>query len=400
MERVDSPNFDSGDWLRPDEVRLWSGRPEVAPLITRSDIPLTLMGLFYCAFATFWMTHVGPMFIFGIPVAGLGLYMLVGRYFYKSWLFHNAQYAVTSQRFVEWHADKPCIELSRDAKYTVRHDPAHDRTSIDFVVGNTLAVTQSSMFRLSGAGSFPPSWKGGGLTFQNLLSVEAENAIVAIESRSTSTDNPVTPVTRQDMEALAKVPDSWFTTSRGSHERRVIWWIRTRLFRRSYSVATSLAVDEALAVLQANVRSESVFAMFAVSTGTIVGKVSGDVIKIRASRGGTQNSWRWQFRGRISPTDAGSELVGTVGPDSFTPVFSAVWTAPLLILLAVIIGVFISRLFGGQYSTLFHGAGLVLIPIVFLSGFVAITEFSSRAAAREWAAVDELIREMLQPWQH
>jgi hypothetical protein len=47
-------------------------------------------------------------------------------------------------------------------------------------------------------------------------------------------------------------------------------------------------------------------------------------------------------------------------------------------------------------TNLFHGAPFILIPIGFLSFFVALTEFASRQAAREWWAVDQTIRGWLQ----
>ena len=60
--------------------------------------------LFFFGFAVFWLTSVarqgapGFFYLWGVPFVAIGLYMLVGRFFFDAWLRRDLRYAVTDRR--------------------------------------------------------------------------------------------------------------------------------------------------------------------------------------------------------------------------------------------------------------------------------------------------------------
>jgi hypothetical protein len=90
--------------LANGEQLLWTGRPNPWKIFTREDffiIPFTLVwgGFVVALNAAIWTVN-GPLVgkIAGFPFLVAGLYMMVGRFFYKVWRKRRLYYAVTDQR--------------------------------------------------------------------------------------------------------------------------------------------------------------------------------------------------------------------------------------------------------------------------------------------------------------
>lgn len=90
--------------LGSDEELVWSGRPKRGVYLVGRDAIVIPFSILWCAFAIFWETIVlvenAPLLfkLWGIPFVCVGLYMVVGRLFYRRWLRGRTFYGVTNRR--------------------------------------------------------------------------------------------------------------------------------------------------------------------------------------------------------------------------------------------------------------------------------------------------------------
>lgn len=92
--------------LQPGEVLLWEGAPEPGIHFQRSDIFAIPFSLLWCGFALFWEASViaagaPPLFwLWGIPFVLMGLYITVGRFFFRARKLAQTRYAATDRRVI------------------------------------------------------------------------------------------------------------------------------------------------------------------------------------------------------------------------------------------------------------------------------------------------------------
>lgn len=89
--------------LGPGEWIEWAGAPDPTRHFNGGDIFLIPFSIFWCAFALFWegavISEGNPAFmLWGLPFVAVGLYITVGRFFYKARRRRRTAYAVTNRR--------------------------------------------------------------------------------------------------------------------------------------------------------------------------------------------------------------------------------------------------------------------------------------------------------------
>jgi hypothetical protein len=92
-------------WLRSDEHVYWRGQPNPRKLFGQGDLFLVPFTLLWGGFAIFWeveATKSGFYFgsIFGLAFVCIGVYLILGRFFYKRWNRKRTRYCITDQRIL------------------------------------------------------------------------------------------------------------------------------------------------------------------------------------------------------------------------------------------------------------------------------------------------------------
>jgi hypothetical protein len=92
--------------LNKQERLLWSGRPRQGLRLRPDDIYMIPFSLMWGGFAFFWefgvTTKKAPIFfeLWGIPFVLVGIYMIIGRFFWDSYKRKSTYYGLTNQRAI------------------------------------------------------------------------------------------------------------------------------------------------------------------------------------------------------------------------------------------------------------------------------------------------------------
>ena len=101
MTTTESISFDLG----AGERLVWSGAPRQGIVWRTSDVALVPFSLMWGGFAIFWETMAlrgAPFFfaLWGLPFVAIGLYLMIGRFFYDAWRRQHTYYGLTNQRAI------------------------------------------------------------------------------------------------------------------------------------------------------------------------------------------------------------------------------------------------------------------------------------------------------------
>lgn len=92
--------------LAPGEYILHRCKPGKGRLFSAQDIILIPFSIFWCGFAFFWVISAfsmgAPFFfcLFGIPFILIGLYMVIGRFFWTAYIRKRTAYVITNRRII------------------------------------------------------------------------------------------------------------------------------------------------------------------------------------------------------------------------------------------------------------------------------------------------------------
>lgn len=141
--------------LGPQERLLWSGAPATGLMIRRSDAVGIPFSILWTAFAIFWETAVlksnGPLImkLWGIPFILVGLYMVVGRFFFDAWQRARTTYGLTNERV---------IIISNSFSRSVKS--LNLRTLTDITLDQNSEESGTIIFGEANKTSWTPDWIG------------------------------------------------------------------------------------------------------------------------------------------------------------------------------------------------------------------------------------------------
>lgn len=145
--------------LLPDEALVWTGRPDPAKHLGAMDAFLVPFSVLWLAFSIFWVVTAFtggapiPFVLFGLPFVALGVYFVIGRFFYTASSKRRTVYGLTEGRALVAEASGSLSEAP------LLRTPVDQRRSRD---GRHITVTFGRSTRGWMAG---PSYANTGMDF-------------------------------------------------------------------------------------------------------------------------------------------------------------------------------------------------------------------------------------------
>jgi hypothetical protein len=148
--------------LSQGERILWLGSPDPSKHFTPSDLFLVPFSILWGGFAIFWEASVvaggAPVFfaLWGIPFVLIGLYLVVGRFFYKAYRKRRTVYAVTNHRVISIVQSRrgEAVEASylRAIPSISTNEDSNGRGSVEFGSSSSVGRLANTGFGFFGSG--------------------------------------------------------------------------------------------------------------------------------------------------------------------------------------------------------------------------------------------------------
>ncbi len=130
------PRTEIIDQIQGDEKLLWADKPATGIKFRSTDIFITLFSILWLAFSLFWTymaIDASIIFaLFGTPFILVGVYLLIGRYFYDALSRKKTVYGLTSTRIIKksgifkTHYSSVFLDSLPSLSYTERSDGSGD----------------------------------------------------------------------------------------------------------------------------------------------------------------------------------------------------------------------------------------------------------------------------------
>jgi len=176
-------------WQQPGERVLWEGRPDPRVVFSKQDLYLVPFSLVFSAIAVSILLTPGSGGAGGdlimVPFLAVGLYLLVGRFFYQRYNRRRTRYVVTDRRALEIRTDGGLLKEASAASAPMRVERHRDgrRGSIVWTLAGPYPTPSSPR----GFGSLQllgnTGWPGGnrtGLAELAFLDVNNFDSLVAV----------------------------------------------------------------------------------------------------------------------------------------------------------------------------------------------------------------------------
>lgn len=165
-------------YLSASERTIWTGRPKQGVVLTGKDALLIPLSLMWGGFAIFWNYGVWADFpetgtagdwffkLWGLPFLAIGLYLIVGRFFYDAWVRGHSYYAVTNQRVLILRTSPTSKLISRDIPSLPMIELTEHWNGTGTIVFDSEDVGYSWTNRNRGFGMWTPSASANAQFFQ------------------------------------------------------------------------------------------------------------------------------------------------------------------------------------------------------------------------------------------
>jgi hypothetical protein len=154
--------------LGPQELLLWSGRPRKGLALRSSDALMIPFSLLWGGFAIIWEAFVlnsdGPLWmrLWGIPFVLVGLYLVVGRFFFDAWQRDKTIYGVTGERvfIISSFFGRKVKSLNLSTLSDITLEQKSDGSgTITFGVANKISRWNAGMWGVRRERQAPPSFE-------------------------------------------------------------------------------------------------------------------------------------------------------------------------------------------------------------------------------------------------
>ena len=167
------------DELVPGERLVWTGRPSARRRLAPGDWIVIPFSIVWAGFAVFWEAMAvaagAPLgfVLFGIPFVVVGLYMLVGRFLFRTWVRQRTFFALTDRRALALRvrrSGKSSVSVFLDRVPSIEKDVRSDGSgTVTFGSSRSARTARSAVWPDLDDGSGTPA---GTVVFYDLVDAD------------------------------------------------------------------------------------------------------------------------------------------------------------------------------------------------------------------------------------
>lgn len=129
---------------------LWKGRPERGITFRPNNIAMIPFGIFFAAFAVFWMSMAAsafpPFAIFGLPFVLIGLYLAGGKLIVDECMKGRTAYVITNKAIIRKRGNR--VDVWRGSDLSDMQVCTHRNGTASFLFRNSV-INRGRYYRVS-----------------------------------------------------------------------------------------------------------------------------------------------------------------------------------------------------------------------------------------------------------